>query len=227
MWQGPFGIMRPSPLFSPTRALTSLSLSLSLCYSSLWVLLWTHIVFVFHLFLYLSSLFSPSCVLNFLPIAILLSVCFGNFLAFYVSPTFLPLFRSPCSSLTCCARLCSVCFGTKPIVRYIPLASVSTTFPAYLPTCLLLVSLSSLHYRASFRVSSVWDGEESVSPLSFLSLLVPLVFPSTSSRFSLLLLFSLGAFGTQDSPCLPCIPPCVLIEPIFSYLLFLSRFNDF
>ena len=50
-----------------------------------------------------------------------------NFLASYVSPTFLPLFRSLCSSLTCCACLCSVCFGTKPIVRYIPLTSVSTT----------------------------------------------------------------------------------------------------
>ena len=49
VWHGPFGIMRPSPLFSSTRALTSLSLSLSCC-SSLWVLLCTHIVFVSHLF---------------------------------------------------------------------------------------------------------------------------------------------------------------------------------
>ena len=57
--------------------------------------------------------------------------------------------------------------GEKPIVRYIPLASFSTTFPAYLPTCLHLVSLSSLHYRASFRVCSIWDGEGSVSPRSF------------------------------------------------------------
>ena len=159
-----------------------------------------------------------------LPIAILLSVCFGKneFPGLLCFSNFSSLFRSPCSSLTCCACLCSVCFGTKPIVRYIPLASFSTTFPAYLPTCLQLVSLSSLRYRASFRVSSIWDGEESVSPLSCLSLLVPLVFPTASSLLSLLLLFSLGASGTQDSRWLLCVPPCVLIEPIFSYLLFLS-----
>ena len=33
MWQGPFGIMRPSPLFYPTRARTSLSLSLAVLLS--------------------------------------------------------------------------------------------------------------------------------------------------------------------------------------------------
>ena len=202
----------------------NLSLSLSGC-SSLWVLLWTHIVFAFHLFPYLSSLFSPSCILNFLSIAILLSVCLWEE---WISwpPLFLQLFFL-CSGLLARLSLAvlvsALCAWNE---TYCPLHSLSlrlTTFPAYLPTCLQLVSLSSLHYRASFGVSSIWDGEESVSPLSFLSLLVPLVFPSASSLLSLLLLFSLGAFGTQDSPCLPCVLACVLIEPIFYYMLFLSR----
>ena len=90
MWQGPFGIMRPSSL-SPHIVLLFflwlLSLSFSFCFSffflslslalSLAVLLsaciFGHtILFVSHLFAYLSPLFSPSCILNCLPLAILL-----------------------------------------------------------------------------------------------------------------------------------------------------------
>ena len=107
---------------------------------------------------------------------------------------------------------------------HIPLPSVSTTcYPTYLPTCLQFVSVFSLHYRASFQVSSIWEGEDSFSPLSFLSFLVPVVFPS--AFFTSLLIPVVLAFGTQDSPCLPCVPICVLIQPIFSYLLFCLGFR--
>ena len=99
------------------------------------------------------------------------------------------------------------------------------TLLIYLPTCLQLVSLSSLHYRASFQVSSIWDGEDSFSPLSFLSFLVPVVFPS--AFFTSLLIPVVLAFGTQDSPCLPCVPICVLIQPVFSYLLCGLGFRTF
>ena len=44
-----------------------------------------------------------------------------------------------------------------------------------------------------------------------------MVFPS--AFFTSLPIPVVLAFGTQDSPCLPCVPICVLIQPIFSYLL--------
>ena len=85
----------------------------------------------------------------------------------------------------------SVCLGTKPIIRYIPLPSISTTcFPTCLPTCLQVVSLSSLHYRASVQVSSIWD----FSHLPFLSLLVPLVFPSAFFTSLLITVVLSGCF---------------------------------
>ena len=54
-----------------------------------------------------------------------------------------------------------------------------------------------------------------------------MVFPS--AFFTSLLIPVVLAFGTQDSPCLPCVPICVLIQPIFSYLLFClgSRTSSF
>ena len=61
-----------SPLFSPTRALTSLFLSLSLAVLLSRCFFGHMILFVSHLFAYLSPLFSPSCILNCLPLAILL-----------------------------------------------------------------------------------------------------------------------------------------------------------
>ena len=100
-------------------------------------------------------LFPPTCILNPLPIA-----AAGGRMDFLASCV------SPC--------LFSFVQVTFPYPR-----SLSTTcYPTYLPTCLQLVSLSSLHYRASFQVSSIWDREDSFSPLSFLSFLVPVVFPS-------------------------------------------------
>ena len=42
---------------------------------------------------------------------------------------------------------------------------------------------------------------------------------SPSAFFTSLPIPVVLAFGTQDSPCLPCVPICVLIQPIFSYLL--------
>ena len=112
-------------------------------------------------------------------------------------------------------------FSSFVQVTFPYLLPVSTTcYPTYLPTCPQLVSLSSLHYRASFQVSGIWDGEDSFSPLSFLSFLAPvgIVFPS--AFFTSLLIPVVLAFGTQDSPCLPCVPICVLIQPVFSYMLF-------
>ena len=45
-----------------------------------------------------------------------------------------------------------------------------------------------------------------------------MVFPS--GFFTSLLIPVVLAFRTQDSPCLPCVPICVLIQQVFSYLLF-------
>ena len=161
------------------------------------MLIWTHDSLWF---LTCPPLFPPTCILNFLLIA---AAAWErtDFLASCVSP-----------------KLFFLCSG------HIPLPSVSTTcYPTYLPTCLQLVSVFSLHYRASFQVSSIWEGENSFSPLSFLSFLVPVVFPS--AFFTSLLIPVVLAFGTQDSPCLPCVPICVLIQPIFSYLLFCLGFR--
>ena len=57
--------------------------------------------------------------------------------------TFLPLLRPPYLSINCCLSLRALGRNhTKPIIRYIPLPSVSTTcFPTCLPTCLQVVSL--------------------------------------------------------------------------------------
>ena len=118
---------------------------------------------------------------------------------------------------------------------YYPLHSltlVSTTcFPTCLPTCLQVVSLSSLRYRASVQVSSIWDGEESFSPLSFLSLLVPLVFPSaffTSLLIhcccSLRVLLDPGLLILLVSHLCPCLfplfsPSCILSSLPIAILL--------
>ena len=125
--------------------------------------------------------------------------------------------------LASCVSPCLFSFVqvTFPYPQSLPRVTLLT----YLPTCLQLVSLSSLHYRASFQVSSIWDGEDRFSPLSFLSFLVPVVFPS--AFFTSLLIPVVLAFGTQDSPCLPCVPICVLIQPVFSYLLCGLGFRTF
>ena len=116
-----------SPLFSPTCALTSLSLPLSPSPSlSLSLLLFFSLGACLDPWFFsspnpvphLSSLFSPSCSLNPFSIAVLLSGCFGKNgfpgLLYFSLSVFL------CSSLLACleiAVLVSVCFGKKPIVR--------------------------------------------------------------------------------------------------------------
>ena len=94
---------------------------------------------------------------------------------------------------------------------------LSATFPY--PRSLLHVSLlafllvskwspyiSSLHYRASFQVSSMCD----FSTLPFLSLLVPLVFPSAFFTSLLITVVLSGSFwdtGLSLSPvCFPILP---------------------
>ena len=77
LWLLSLSLSRSLPLYFFLSLPLSLSLSLFFC-SSLWVLRWTHIVFGPNLFPYVSSLFSPSCILISLPIAILLSGCFGK-----------------------------------------------------------------------------------------------------------------------------------------------------
>ena len=113
--------------------------------------------------------------------------------------------------------LVSVCFGAKPIIRYIPLL-----YPRLLPhvtvlAFLLVSNLSPYHLSTTVLLSgSAACGTE--SKVSFLFPFFPYLFiysfPVLSSPS--LQLLSLGAFGTQDSPCLPCVPICVFIQPIFS-----------
>ena len=117
-----------------------------------------------------------------------------------------------------------MCFGTKPIIRYIPLPSVTTTcYPTCLPTCFQLISLSSLHCRASFRVCSMWHGEQGLFPLPFLSLLVHLFFPS--AFFTLITVVISGCFW---DPRFSLPPMCSNLCPYsanfspFSYSILLS-----
>ena len=110
-----------------------------------------------------------------------------------------------------------MCFGTKPIIRYIPLL-----YPRLLPhvtllAFLLVSNLSPYHLSTTVLLSgSAACGTE--SKVSFLFPFFPYLFIYSFSVLSSpsLQLLSLGAFGTQDSPCLPCVPICVLIQPIFS-----------
>ena len=149
-----------------------------------------------------------------------------NFLASYVSPTFLPLFRSPCSSLTCCACLCSVCFGTKPIVRYIPLASVSARFyPAYLPA---LPNLSPFPLSTIMLLSgSPAFGMERKACLLFP--FFPYLFLSSFPVFLYFPPYFCYSRWVLLGPSVSMCSLCVLSEPIFPtccYLLFLSRIWD-
>ena len=90
------------------------------------------ILLVSHLCPSLSPLFSPSCILSSISIAILLPGCFGkNGFPGLVSPYILAFL---------CTSLCAL--GRNLYIRYIPLPSVSTAcFPTCLPTCLQVVSL--------------------------------------------------------------------------------------
>ena len=147
---------------------------------------------------YLSPLFSPSSILTSLVVAILLSDCFGengfpgllcfSLLAFLYANLF-ALGRN--DEIYC--LLHSFILGHDHMPPYLP----SYLSPTY------SISLCSLHCHASLRVFS--SREESFSPTTFLSLLVPLVFPS--AFFICLLIHyccSLWVlFGARTSPCLP------------------------
>ena len=116
-----------------------------------------------------------------------------DFLASYVSP-YLPSFMQICllwDEIYC--LLHSFILGHDHMPPYLP----SYLSPTY------SISLCSLHCHASLRVFS--SREESFSPTTFLSLLVPLVFPS--AFFICLLIHyccSLWVlFGARTSPCLP------------------------
>ena len=128
-------------------------------------------------------------------------------------PTCLPSYKSPCLSLCALGRnLLSVTF---PYPRLLP----HVTLLAFL----LVSNLSPYHLSTTVLLSgSAACGTE--SKVSFLFPFFPYLFiysfPVLSSPS--LQLLSLGAFGTQDSPCLPCVPICVLIQPIF--LPFLTPF---
>ena len=193
MWQGPFGIMRPSSL-SPHIVLLfflwllSLSLSLSLSVSlffSLSLSLSLSFLLFFSLRAFLGIRFSssPICVPTCLP-------CSLQFVSLIPSPllffSFLLLGCFLYLSLNCCARLCALWDET-----YCPLHSL------ILGLCFLLSFL-----------------------FPFFPYLFIYSFPVLSSPS--LQLLSLGAVRTQDSPCLPCVPICVLIQPIF--LPFLTPF---
>ena len=207
-----------------------LSFSLS-CYSSFWVLVGTPDSSLLpsvsvRVFLVLSK--SYTC----LPCSLQVVSLIPSPLLFFSQaalgrmflPTCLPSYKSPCLSLNCCACLCVLWDETYYPLHYLTVPSVTTTcYPTCLPTCFQLISLSSLHYRASFRVCSMWHGEQGFFPLPFF---FPYLFIYSFSVLSSpsLQLLSRGAFGTQDSPCLPCVPICVLIQPIF-FSLFLLHFT--
>ena len=200
----------------------SLSLSLSLALLLSRCLLGPLILLVCHLFPYVSSLFSPICIV----VSLVLSKLYPSFAPHCYSS--LRLLWEECFSLLVFLRisllaclsiavLVSVCFGTKPIIRYIPLL-----YPRLLPhvtllAFLLVSNLSPYHLSTTVLLSgSAACGTE--SKVSFLFPFFPYLFIYSFSVLSSpsLQLLSLGAFGTQDSPCLPCVPICVLIQPIFS-----------
>ena len=145
-------------------------------------------------------------------------------------------------SLSCCSFLCvhfwGIRFSSSPIC--VPTClPCSLQFVSLIPSPLLFFSFLLLgcflylSLNCCPRLCALWD--ETYCPLHslilglyfLLSFLFPFFpylfiysFPVLSSPS--LQLLSLGAVRTQDSPCLPCVPICVLIQPIF--LPFLTPF---
>ena len=138
-------------------------------------------------------------------------------------PTCLPSYKSPCLSLNCCACLCVLWDETYYPLHSLTVPSVTTTcYPTCLPTCFQLISLSSLHYRASFRVCSMWHGEQGFFPLPFLSLLVHLFF--LSAFFTLITVVISGCFWDPRFSLPPmCSNLCPYSANFFS--LFLLHFT--
>ena len=134
------------------------------CGCSLWVLQGHSMLHVLCLSPCLSPLFSPTRALTAPPLS-LLFFCLGAYLDTWFSPV--PHLSSlvPSNVYTSFPPHCCCCLGKNGFPGllcfslpfflcsgHIPLPSVSTTcYPTYLPTCLQLVSLSSLHYRALSR----------------------------------------------------------------------------
>ena len=136
-----------SSLLSPFRALLSffsffLSLSLSLALLLSRCLLGPLILLVCHLFPYVSSLFSPSCIL----VSLVLSKLYPSFAPHCYSS--LRLLWAECFSLLVFLRISLLaCLCVLWDETYYPLHSLTLSL---LHVSLQAVSLSSLHYRASF-----------------------------------------------------------------------------
>ena len=138
-----------SSLLSPFRALLSfflsfLSFSLSLFLALLLsrCLLGSLILLVCHLFPYVSSLFSLNCIL----VSLVLSKLYPSFVPHCYSS--LRLLWAECFSLLVFLRICLLaCLCVLWDETYYPLHSLILSL---LHVSLQAVSLSSLHYRASF-----------------------------------------------------------------------------
>ena len=112
------------------------------------------------------------------------------------------------------------------LLNFSSFVQVTFPYPRSLPhvtllTFLLVSNLSpySLSTTALLSRSPAFGRERIVFLLfPFFPSLSLWSFPALSSLLSL-------AFGTQDSPCLPCVPICVLLQPIFSYLVFCLGFR--
>ena len=221
------------PLFSPTCALTSLSLPLSLSlllFFSLGACLDPWIFSSPNPVPHLSSLFSPSCSLNPFSIAVLLSVCFGKNgfpgLLYFSLSVFL------CSGLFACleiAVLVSVCFGAKPFFSAtIPfrILFVYHLFPCLFPllsqTCFRSICCCSMLF---FSLSSF--GTQSSPCFPSVSVLLPLLPPTCCLGSISLPIFFLGARtkGFFLLPiCFPTWPTCLLVcSQLLSLLLFFSQ----
>ena len=145
----PFSVPYLSSLLSPFRALLSfflfflcffLSLSLALLLSR--CLLGPLILLVCRLFPYVSSLFSPSCIL----VSLVLSKLYPSFAPHCYSS--LRLLWAECFSLLVFLRISLLaCLCVLWDETYYPLHSLTLSL---LHVSLQAVSLSSLHYRASF-----------------------------------------------------------------------------
>ena len=140
-----------------------------------------------------------------------------------------------CSGLLTCLLIAAcLCVLWDETIRNL----LSVTFPY--PRSLLHVSLlafllvskwspyiSSLHCRASFQVSSMWD----FSTLPFLSLLVPLVFPSAFFTSLLITVVLSGCFwdtGLSLSPvCFPILPHSRILVAFLGGYTVLFSIDDF
>ena len=141
----------------------------------------------------------PPCSLQLMPLLLSLSL-----LLFFSLGAYLDTWFSPVPHLSPLVLVCSlqhvsltpsslllllgierISWALVFLLNFSSFVQVTFPYPQSLPhvtllTFILVSNLSpySLHYCASFQVSSIWDGEDSFSPLSFLSFLVPVVFPS-------------------------------------------------